>query len=49
MLTNGVAQDSLSAIELLALCADQLPADVPAAPPPREDYEERAPRQQQSQ
>ena len=29
--TNGVAQDSLSAIELLALCSDQLPADVPAA------------------
>ncbi|HVW20313.1 MAG TPA: Tat pathway signal sequence domain protein [Opitutaceae bacterium] len=30
--TNGVAQSSLEAIEVLAMCRDQLPADVP---PPR--------------
>jgi hypothetical protein len=43
--TNGVAQDSLSAIELLALCGDQLPADAPSASAP-DDFEPRAgPRQ----
>jgi hypothetical protein len=30
--TNGVAQTSLAAMEILALCSDQLPQNVP---PPR--------------
>jgi len=43
--TNGVAQDSLSAIELLTLCSDQLPADAPSASSP-DDFEPRpGPRQ----
>ncbi len=31
--TNSVAQSSLNMIELLELCADQLPVEVPPAPP----------------
>jgi len=32
--TNGVAQSSLTAIEVLEMCADQLPAELPPPPAP---------------
>ncbi len=35
MSTNSVAQSSLNMIEVLQMCADQLPADVPGAPSTR--------------
>jgi hypothetical protein len=31
--TNGAAQSGLAAIEILELCADQLPTEAPAAAP----------------
>ncbi len=34
--TNGAAQSGLSAIEILELCADQLPVEVPPPAPPGE-------------
>jgi hypothetical protein len=33
MSTNSVAQSSLNIVELLQMCADQLPTEVPPAPP----------------
>jgi hypothetical protein len=32
--TNTTAQSSLTAIQVLELCKDQLPAELPPAPPP---------------
>jgi hypothetical protein len=36
--TNSTAQSSLMAIEILEMCADQLPHDVPPPPPPSQGF-----------